>query len=248
MNLPFDLGSGAALWMAAVMFVAAFVRGYCGFGLSALIVAGAALVTDPLRVVPVVLMFEVTLTLAQLNGLRGHVDWRRIALLGVAALVAVPLGLAAASTFGVDTLRVAIALFVLAMCGLLLLNLSFAAPPGRLAHLGVGLCSGLANGAGIGGLPVAVFFTAQSIPPAVFRATMIVYLTALDLWTLPNLALAGRITAETFVVLALSLPLLLVGLHLGGRRFLGTTPAAFRRFAILLLAILAVLGLLRSVV
>ena len=45
MTLPFDLDPAAAAFLAAAVFGSALVRGYCGFGFSALVIAAAALVT-----------------------------------------------------------------------------------------------------------------------------------------------------------------------------------------------------------
>ena len=53
------------------------------------------------------------------------------------------------------------------------------------AILGSGLVSGLANAPGMGGLPVAAFFAAQTMPAAVFRATLVAYFPLLDLFSAP---------------------------------------------------------------
>ncbi len=98
----------------------------------------------------------------------------------------------------------------------------------------------------MGGLPVAVFFAAQPISAATFRATLIAYFTLLDLWTLPNMWRADLIVRDTLIVTVVSLPLMSAGVWLGGRRFLSAAPQEFRRFAILLLAVLALLGLGKS--
>ena len=47
---------------------------------------------------------------------------------------------------------------------------------------------GQANGAAVGGLPVAAFFAAQTMSAATFRDTLIACFTLLDLWTLPVMA------------------------------------------------------------
>jgi len=98
----------------------------------------------------------------------------------------------------------------------------------------------------VGGLPVAVFFAAQPLSAAAFRATLIAYFTLLDLWTLPLMAARGLITTDTLLATAMGLPLMVAGVWLGGKRFLAADPQSFRRFAIVLLAILALLGLGRS--
>ena len=78
MTLPFDLTPLAALWLAIAILGAAYVRGYSGFGFSALIVAAAGLVTDPLHFVPVVILADILLTAQQVPSIRGHVDWARV--------------------------------------------------------------------------------------------------------------------------------------------------------------------------
>jgi hypothetical protein len=112
----------------------------------------------------------------------------------------------------------------------------------------VGLASGLANGAAVGGLPVAAWFAAQALPAARFRATLIAYFTALDLWSLPMMAAAGMVGRDTLAAVLILFPAMSAGVWAGGRRFLAAPPDGFRRFAILLLAALALAGLARSVV
>lgn len=246
--LPFGLSPGAAAFMAAVFFGAAFVRGYSGFGFAALVVTASSLVTSPLLFVPVVLICDVAMTLQQWAGIRRDIDWRRVAVLSAGMLAGVPLGLAVLRGVGADTARALIALFVLGMCAALYSGWKLARPPGRAGHAGAGLVSGIANAAGVGGLPVAVFFAAQTLGAAAFRATLIAYFTLLDLWTLPLMGLAGMISRETFLAALYTAPFMIAGLWLGGRHFLSTSPADFRRFAILLLAVLASLALAKSLI
>lgn len=244
--IPFDLSPLAAFWMAIAILGAAFVRGYSGFGFAALIVAAASLVTNPLHFVPVVLLADILLTAQQARSIRAHVDWRRVAALFAGCLVGVPVGVWALTKADPDTARAAISLYILAMCAALLAGFRLARPAGHPAHVATGVVSGLANGAAVGGLPVAAFFAAQPIPAAAFRATLIAYFTLLDLWTLPLMWSQGIITRDTLLATALGLPLMVAGVHLGSRHFLNAAPENFRRFAILLLAALATLGLLRS--
>ena len=244
--IPFDLSPPAALWMAAAILGAAFVRGYSGFGFAALIVAAAGLVTNPLHFVPVVLLADILLTAQQAPDIRRHIDWRRVATLFAGCLAGVPLGVWALTRTDPDTARAAISVYILAMCALLLTGWTMRRPAGDAAHVATGVISGIANGAAVGGLPVAAFFAAQPIAAVTFRATLIAYFTLLDLWTIPLLWAQGLITRDTLLATALGLPLMVLGVHLGSRRFLRAAPENFRRFAIMLLALLAVLGLVRS--
>lgn len=246
MDLPFDMGPGAAAWMAVAFLVAAFVRGYSGFGFSALVVAAAGLVTNPLNFVAVVMFCEFLMTVQQWKGVGRDVDWRRVAMLMLGAAVGVPVGLWAITGVGVDTARAAISIYVLVMCAVLQAGWTLRRAVGDKAHLAAGVVSGLANAPGMGGLPVATFFAAQGVNAAVFRATLVAYFAALDMYSAPLMWWHGMVSWDTLIAAGLSLPIIAVGIWLGGRHFLRTGPQDFRKFAIGLLAVLAAMGLARS--
>jgi hypothetical protein len=166
---------------------------------------------------------------------------------GRGACIAMPMSVWGLASLDVDMLRLVISLWVLVMCAALLTGWSIRRQVGTGGRVAAGMVSGLANGAAVGGLPIALFLAAQNIPATVFRATMIFYLCAIDLVALPMLGLNGLISTDTFAAAGLSLPLLGLGVWLGGKRFVSTAPENFRRIAISLLAFLALLGLMKSV-
>lgn len=241
---------GLSLWQAGVValavFGAAWVRGYSGFGFSALVIASAGLVTNPLHLIPVVMMCEVLMTAGQLRGLRAWVDWRRTAAMLVGAALAMPFSIALLSRLGEDAARLAISLMVLVICIAMLRGWRFAGPVGVAGSVGAGVASGIANGAAVGGLPVAVFLAGQDVDARTFRATLIVYLSVLCLGALPLLWWQGLLVADSVTALLWCLPLLGAGLWLGGRRFHRANPSDFRRFTLLVLGGLACLGIARS--
>ncbi len=243
--MPFDLGPGTAAALAIALLGAAYVRGYSGFGFSAIFIAFAALVTNPLPLIPVVFACEVLMTVFQARGIRGHVDWRRVLWLLLGAAVAVPFSVSVILSVGEDTARITISAIILVMSLVLLTGWTLKTRIGPLGHGGVGILSGACNSAGIGGLPVAAFMSAQPMEAAVFRATMIVYLTGLDIITLPWLWAGGLVTWDTAIAVMMAFPILAVGIWLGSRQFLSASPSTFRRFAVMLLLALSVLGLLR---
>lgn len=245
--IPFGLTGSEAALIALGMVVAGYVRGYSGFGFAALVMSSTALVTDPFPMVPVVILADIFMTAAQARGIWRHIDWARVRGLFLGCLVGVPISVWAIQAVGVDAGRAILSGFILVMCAVLWAGFHIRRQ-GMAAHVGTGFISGLANGMAVGGLPVAAFFTAQSVPPVVFRATVIAYFTALDLWSLPVLGHAGQITGDSLVATAMGLPFMLIGLWLGGRHFSGTSPQDFRRFAIGLLAVLAVAGLAKAVI
>lgn len=244
--LPFDLGPAGAGFLALAVLGASYVRGYCGFGFAALTIAASALVTDPRQMVAVVILADLLMSAQQVPGVLRQADWSRVRLLFLGALFGVPAGVALLAGMGAGMARIAVSLFILAICALLWSGWRLSRTVGPAGTGAVGLLSGFANAAGVGGLPVAGFLAAQPVPAPIFRATLIVYFALLDLWSLPVMARAGMVSADTVVAVLATLPLMLAGLWLGSRRFGRAAPDDFRRFAIALLAVLAGLGLVRS--
>ncbi|PJI85135.1 hypothetical protein BC777_3132 [Yoonia maricola] len=246
--MPFDLGPGTAAALAIALLGAAYVRGYSGFGFSAIFIAFAALVTNPLPLIPVVFACEMLMTVFQARGIRGYIDWRRILWLLVGAAIALPFSVSFILSVGEGTVRIIISGIILVLSLVLLSGWTLRARIGPLGHGGVGVLSGICNSAGIGGLPVAAFMSAQPMEAAVFRATMIVYLTGLDMITMPLLWAGGLVTWDTARGIVLAFPMLALGVWLGGRQFLSASPSTFRRFAVMLLLALSLLGLMRAII
>jgi uncharacterized membrane protein YfcA len=247
--MPYDLGPVALAWLAVACLVAGFVRGYSGFGFSALLIAASSLVTNPLNFVAVVVILETVMSLQAAKGAGPNIDWKRVVWLMGGAVIGLPLGLWVLTGVSENTARAVISSYVLIMCVVLLAGWRLPAevrsgPPNGIA----GVISGLANAPGMGGLPLAAFFAAQPMPAAVFRATLIAYFPLLDLYSAPLYWLAGLVTWDTLWAALIALPVTLLGNWLGGRHFFGTDPQDFRRFAIVLLAGLAALGLGKALI
>lgn len=245
--MPFDLGSAALAWMAMAVFVAAFVRGYSGFGYSAMVIAASSLVTNPLNLVAVVVILETAMSLQAAKGAGPDIDWHRVRFLLAGAAVGLPLGLWVLTGVSEDSARAVVSAYVLVMCGVLLAGWRLQAQVRGAGNLAAGLISGLANAPGMGGLPVAAFFAAQPMQASVFRATLIAYFPLLDLYSAPLYFWAGLVSWDTLWASLIALPLTVAGNWLGGRHFFGSDPQEFRRFAVLLLAGLAGLGLVKAV-
>lgn len=241
----FDLGPGQLAVLSIALLGAAYVRGYSGFGFSAIFIAFAALITNPLPLIPVVFTCEIIMTALQARGIRDHVDWRRVGALLLGAAIALPFAITVILSVGEQTARLAVSAIVFAMSLFLLTGWTITRKIPTAGYAGVGVISGMCNAAGIGGLPVAAFLTAQPIAAQTFRATMIVYLTGLDLITMPLMWHGGLVTWDTAIGAACALPFLGLGIWLGGRKFTSTSPEGFRKFAIAILLILSTLGLIR---
>jgi uncharacterized protein len=249
--LPWPLLSLSLL----IVFGAGIVRGFAGFGFSALCVAGLTLFASPALVVPPIFVLEVLASLTLLRGALKDADWRWLSWLMLGNALFIPLGIAVLAWVPETLLRAIIGALLLAAALLLRSGFTLALAPTRTVRLGTGLVSGFVNGvAAIGGIAVAVLLSTAQMAPAAMRATMIVLFLFTDLyallwagivsWHAPfSSSLLGEHTLLWAVWLA---PAMLAGIWFGQRAFTGVSPAQFRRHVLNLLILIALISVVRA--
>ena len=167
------------------VFGAGFVRGYTGFGFSALVVATHSLVLPPAQVVPSAFLMEIAASLHMLPLVWRKITWRKVATLGVGAVLGMPVGLWLIAQLPVLEVRLIVYAVLLAFTLLLLWGMQLKTHGGSALTLGTGIASGLANGlAAVGGLPVVLLFLATPMGVATSRATLVAYLFAGDVYAI----------------------------------------------------------------
>ena len=237
----------AVVLMLVGLILASLARGFSGFGFSAILVTSWSMVTEPSRAIALALVLEVTASIIQAFSVWKDIPWRRVAFLLGGAAIGTPVGVALLAYVPLPTMRIAIAIFVIISTLALLQGWKLKKKANDTGAGGVGILSGLANGStGMGGLPVALFLTADGDSPARIRAAVVAYFFFLDIIGLFFLTRSGLTDTNTIGLAILSLPILLVGMALGTRHFIAATPEQFRRMTLIMLAALAVAGLARG--
>jgi hypothetical protein len=236
-----------------VVFVAGVVRGFAGFGFSALCVAGMALFLSPAQVVPTIFVLEVLASLTLLRGAWKDVDWGWLGALVLGNALCIPLGVALLAFVAETPLRLLIGALLLLAAALLRNGWRLALPPTPGLRLGTGAVSGLVNGvAAIGGIAVAVMLSATPLAPAAMRATMILLFLFTDLyallwaWWMPVAGGEALFGPGTLVHALWLAPAMLAGIAVGQRAFVGVSPERFRRHVLDLLILVAGLSVLRA--
>ena len=110
------------------------------------------------------------------------------------------------------------------------------------------LCGVFNGAAAIGGPPVILLYLSSPAAVAVSRASIIAYFFGINLVTIGVAAYRRLLTPRPSPSRPSCLVPLVAGLALGSRIFQRIDPASFRRNVLLLLAALAIAGLLRSMV
>ncbi len=232
--------------LAGVLLAGGFVRGYGGFGTSAVVITALSPFISPSKLVPVMIMLEFVASLIQARGAWPNIDWSILKVLVLGVAIGSPLGLMTHFFVSEQVVRMAILIFVLAISIALLRGWTLKRQPGTAGMVAVGTGSGVAaTAASLGGLPIVLFMVAGDRQPAVIRATMVAFFLCTNLLALGLVASGGLLTSNSFLFAALGIPVMAAGMLLGGRHFLSASAESFRRFVLSLLIFLALAGLAR---
>lgn len=238
-----------------IVFGAGIVRGFAGFGFSALCVAGMSVFVPPAQVVPPIFVLEVLASLSLLRGALKDADWPWLSWLVLGNALFIPLGIAVLAFVPETPLRLLIGALLLLAAGLLRSGFSLALAPTRGVRMATGLVSGFVNGvAAIGGIAVAVLLSTSQMAPAAMRATMIMLFLFTDLYALAwagivsagSESAVGLLGADTLRWALWLAPAMLAGIWVGQRSFTGVSPARFRRHVLNLLIFIAGVSVLRA--
>jgi uncharacterized membrane protein YfcA len=247
------MAGGLLAGSLCVVFAAGIVRGFAGFGFSALCVAGLSLFMPPAKAVPPIFVLEVLASLTLLRSAWPHADWRWLGWLAAGNALCIPLGVALLAYVDETPLRLLIGALLLAAAALLRGGWQLALQPTRGVRLAVGLASGFVNGlAAIGGIAVAVLLSSTALAPAALRATLILLFLFTDLYALawaallpgePGQVLLGARSLQLALWLT---PAMLAGIWVGQRAFAGVSAAAFRRRVLDLLMLIGAMSVSRT--
>ncbi|HJQ60882.1 MAG TPA: sulfite exporter TauE/SafE family protein [Vineibacter sp.] len=228
---------------AAVAVLAGVVRGFAGFGAAMILTPVFSALYGPIVGVPVCLLVEFCIALPMLRNAVGLVDWRRIGMLLFAAALAVPLGILVLRDGEPGPLRWAMSAIVLGAVLLLATGWRFRGRPSTPATVAAGATSGFLNGlAGMAGPPIAFYYLAGADAAATVRASFIVYFAAVDLIALLALGAQRLVTLDILVLGALLAVPYVAGGLVGERLFPLASEAFFRRLALGILAVVAMVA------
>ncbi len=244
-----DLLPWQAALAAGAVALAGFVRGFSGFGLSAIVMLSLALFLPPAQVVPLAYALEISASLHMLPGAWRDVDWRLSRRILIGGVVGTPLGMALLVGLPPGVIRGLISGLALGL-GLVVLK-GYRLPPARgpVQPMLVGLAAGAVNGAAaVGGMVVALFMLSVDQPAARIRASIVLLLFVAGIYSLGVAYGNGLVDLRLPWRLGLLLLPMAAGIWLGQRFFRAADGARFRRYAVFLLIGLAVVGLGRALV
>lgn len=231
------VGFGAAL-------LAGLVRGFTGFGSAMILTPALSALYGPAATVPLGLALELLVTVPLLPGAVKQVEWRRVAVLTLAASATVPLGAWLLLHLPATPMRIIISAVIICFVAILAFGWRYHGRPSMAATLATGAASGALNGAsGMAGPPIIFYYLSGDTPSAQVRASLIVYFALIDIVAISALAAAGTIDSHTLERGLWLTPAFLGAAWLGARGFHRASEAFYRRVALIILTAIALASL-----
>ena len=224
-----------------VVVLAGVVRGFAGFG-SALIMSPAlSLLFGPPTAIAMMSLLEVPAVLQLLPDAWRHGERRSVVPLGLAAAAMVPVGAWLLVTLDPVVMRRAIGLLVLSFTMVLAMGWRYRGAVQLPLTIGVGASGGFLGGAaGIAGPPIILFYLSGPADARMARGSMIGFFVFTTATALVTYAWHGLYTEGLLWRAAGLLPAFVSGIWLGQRLFGRVSEAAFRRAALVLLAVIGI--------
>jgi uncharacterized membrane protein YfcA len=245
---------GASLEVLSATFAAAIgaallagvVRGFSGFGSALILSPSLAALYGPAVAVPVALLLEFALAGPFVPPALRVIDRGRTGLLCVAATVTVPVGAYLLSVVDERALRWAICALVFVAVAILAFGWRYHGRPHAAATAATGGLSGLLGGStGLSGPPVIFYELSGSAPIATMRASFMVFFAWVDVVALVSFAVTGTLAAlPLLIAVALVVPYLAAA-GVGAKLFGRASETFYRRLAVVILALVAIISLPR---
>ena len=232
------------LAFGGAVLIAGVVRGFTGFGFSALTVAIMFFVIPVSLIVPVVYTLEVAASVQMLKSVWRQIDWKLFLWIAAGCLAGAPVGQRLLMALDAEQARTMASIIVLALVALTAAGLRVRLNNYAGYYLFVGLSGGIINGAvGMGGLMIGALLMMTTLRVANLRATLVIVLFYLGSYSLLAGAFNGLVTTQNLGLSLTMVPAMIIGIMLGACLFHPERDVLYRRVTLGLLIVLGLGGL-----
>jgi len=231
---------------ALIILIASIVRGFNGFGFSAISVSGLSFLLPPIEIVPIILLLEVFVSIFMVPYIWNKIDWKFVAQILIGIIIGSPIGLFLLKYLSSQVTHFLICLVVIFFSLLLMRGYTNLKINNLISKILTGIVSGIANGfSTLGGLPVALFLLVTSIQPAIIRGSLAALFFLTDIYAFV-LSFFGGIIDLTTIYRVLSIIIVLpLGVYIGDKFFTKAKEATYRKVVFYFLILISVFGIIR---
>ncbi|MCH2549802.1 MAG: sulfite exporter TauE/SafE family protein [Alphaproteobacteria bacterium] len=236
--VPKNIWATDIVYACITLFISGLIRGFSGFGSAMVNAPILSLLWGPTVGIPVAALIELVPAIQLTPKAIPNANWRLVWLMGIPALILIPLGSWLLTTLPADFIRRFVALIVLMLVITLWSGWRYKGKRTTSSTILVGSCSGLLSGAtGMGGPPVILYLMAGKESAKELRAILVCYFTIILVGLMISFGFLGLFSQSViWQTIFLVLPFL-IGIFIGALLFPLAAEKTYRNISLLFLVI-----------
>ena len=242
----FQLSLIEIYYVIFIVFIASIIRGFNGFGFSAICISGFSFILPAIEIVPIILALEVVISIFMVPYIWNKIDWRFVFKILLGIIIGSPIGLYLLKYLNPQTTHLSVCLLVIFFSILLMKGFSNQKINNNYGKFFTGIISGALNGlTTLGGMPVALFLLITSIQPAVIRGSLAALFFLTDIYAFVLSFFSGIVDMTTIYRVIPLIIILPLGVFIGDKFFVKSKEETYRKVVFYFLIIISIIGILR---
>ena len=231
-----------------IVFIASIIRGFNGFGFSAICISGFSFILPAIEIVPVILALEVIISIFMVPYIWSKIDWRFVFKIILGIIVGSPIGLYLLKHLNPETTHLSVCLLIIFFSILLMKGYSNKKINNNYGKFFTGIVSGTLNGlTTLGGMPVALFLLTTNIQPAIIRGSLAALFFLTDIYAFTLSFFAGIVDMTTIYRVIPLIIILPLGVFIGNKFFVKSKEATYKKVVFYFLIIISIFGIFRII-
>ena len=244
----FQLSLIEIYYVIFIVFIASIIRGFNGFGFSAICISGFSFILPAIEIVPIILALEVVISIFMVPYIWNKIDWRFVFKILLGIIIGSPIGLYLLKYLNPQTTHLSVCFLVIFFSILLMKGFSNQKINNNYGKFFTGIISGTLNGlTTLGGMPVALFLLITSIQPAVIRGSLAALFFLTDIYAFVLSFFSGIVDMTTIYRVIPLIIILPLGVFIGDKFFVKSKEETYRKVVFYFLIIISIIGVLRII-
>ena len=242
----FNFSLSEFLIILFIVFIASIIRGFNGFGFSAVCISGFSFILPAIEIVPIILILEVLVSIFMIPYIWNKINWKFVFQILIGIAIGSPIGLYLLKIFSSNLTHLLICIIIIFFSILLMKGYSNKKIDNNFIKILTGTISGALNGLStLGGLPVALFLLITSMQPIFIRGSLAALFFITDTYAF-SLSYFGGIVDMTTIYRSVPLIIILpLGVFIGNKFFVKSREETYRKVVFYFLITISVIGILR---
>ena len=244
----FQLSLIEIYFIVFIVFIASIIRGFNGFGFSAICISGFSFILPAIEIVPIILILEVIISIFMVPYIWNKIDWKFVFRLQIGIIIGSPIGLYLLKYLAQETTHLVICLIIIFFSILLMKGYRNQKINNNYGKFFTGIVSGTLNGlTTLGGMPVALFLLVTSIQPAIIRGSLAALFFLTDVYVFTLSFFAGIVDMTTIYRVIPLIIILPIGVFIGNKFFVKSKEETYRKVVFYFLIFISIFGFFRSI-